>query len=348
MLYISRILNAQEYGVADTETGIEYPRSWADLMSMIVVQGWEIKGVETIIGVGGMTIKSVSVWQNPADYSIRQTKMKTIFGIDVRTYKDEITMIIADPFVAKQDFVLKLSDFGSKLSYGIVIRWLNNLSHRDIILKLDDSIEFAEKMPCFSIPGFIWDLRDVTREDLTDMIYRDFINTGVIDKRYRRSYVVDTPERDNFWHCIASLDLSDIHTQDIKMALLNCRNSTGVAKKIDELYGESFSHIAMLEVETYKAGVDAMNQLISMVRRVKQKYNRMFKLEDYMYLRASFIGIFSFLKLTSNYIYINVMRFCNYIMYYDVTDYGKQLYVELCNNAVCFVELYCMQKGISL
>lgn len=117
MLYISRVRDFgtyYKYGVVDTDDGKEEFVMSKKLLDSYK-RGIDVQGVEVRAGM----IRSVTPYQDTRYCSLAQTKLSTIVGINLVTYKNEITSISLD--VVPKPFTLRLSDFAKGCSDAILM-----------------------------------------------------------------------------------------------------------------------------------------------------------------------------------------------------------------------------------
>lgn len=164
MLYISRIYGGvgrygskPEYGVVDSDDGVETVVSFDDLRRICVDTGLQVLGVHkylrhvgagTCVEKGNMivSIGSIVPYQPPETMTIHQNKLLAMYGIRLSTYKDLITCIEttrkdADSVIA---FRLRLSQFGSRCADHILGYQTINSVMYELTLVLDDNCPFTD------------------------------------------------------------------------------------------------------------------------------------------------------------------------------------------------------------
>ena len=141
MLYISRFVGQDHYGVVDTDDGDESIVSLSELYRLVYDVGLNILGTMPN-KAKSMPESSVHVFQ-PLDTVTRlQTKTKVLQGVDVKTYGEMITSISWVRDDIKEPVTLRLSDFGTRCADYILDR--NELSDRHVItLVLDEGISYS-------------------------------------------------------------------------------------------------------------------------------------------------------------------------------------------------------------
>ena len=204
MLYISRFTHTDEtaevasgkiYKVADTDDDTETAVDMMELVDAVINRGLDIKGVIISTFFGNRTVQGVEVYQNPAFCSFQQATLKTLRGIEVRRYKGEITTIIADCKVTRGDTRLRLSDWGSSMSWNVPIGWINHDNRSRLILVLDDKIQMIGNRPEIGAMWVRWDIKDLTDESLVYDIYRSLRITDGVHPANFNNCVFDNEER---------------------------------------------------------------------------------------------------------------------------------------------------------
>lgn len=195
MLYVSRNIDRFESGVVDTDDGIEEIRSNDDI-SDLVREGIKIKGVQ----IYNKTSYRILPYQDYSTYSPAQVKAKSMLGVDVRVYKDEITCIIADSRLAHTGTRIRLSSFGSTMRWDTVVCFepFHSNHPQYIVGVLDDSIQMCQKMHWFSKRQILFDITEMTQ---VDEIYRDLMSKSISPQEWRCS-IIDSEKRMSHYLCV--------------------------------------------------------------------------------------------------------------------------------------------------
>lgn len=162
MLYISRIRGTgargnYEYGVVDTDDGIETFVSKQELEQICVNTGLKVEGAhrqlrrsicDSMSSSPGMavTIGSIIPYQPPESVTVGQSKLLSVYGIRILTYKDFITYI--GTCFSGQDRLIttrvRLSQYGKHCADCIVGYQSINIGQYELTLVIDDNISLSE------------------------------------------------------------------------------------------------------------------------------------------------------------------------------------------------------------
>ena len=200
MLYLSRDFHNDHFGVVDTDDDTETVVSWNELSNAVIEDNIEIHGVKTnrvnkLDGSGSFTmIDTIYPYQDMRYYSKEQAKLKTLLGVDIRTWKGEVTLITIDSAVMPNMTQVRLSDYGKQVSGLIDVMWKPTGSGKSIILVLDNNIKIYGKPPVVGLRGVIWDISAITDFSVVRQMYKAFEEQGV-SKTYWGRYVLDKKHR---------------------------------------------------------------------------------------------------------------------------------------------------------
>lgn len=141
MLFVSRVVDGLKFGIVDTDDGTETLVYRDELNDAVLIHHVDIKGVKIGYNRGlhhnTPFIKEIMAQQDMRQYTNLQAKTKTLLGVEVRVYDGEITAILADTRVAKDGVRVRLSDFGTTMSWESPVRWVNGDTKNKLILVLD-------------------------------------------------------------------------------------------------------------------------------------------------------------------------------------------------------------------
>lgn len=213
MLYVSRLVwdetkptleDCEQYGIVDTDDDTETIVSMNELTNIVHTHNIPIAGVTKVeIGSGNFTSK-VEIYQHEKYCSSLQTKLKVMCGVDIRTYKDEITYLVADDSQARASTSIRLSSYGKRMHWQSPIGWINYMYENILVLVLDDNFEMMGPRPELFISGVVWDISQVTNKKLVDSMYKVLLSDAVADKLNIDGYIRDNPERERLWLEFAS------------------------------------------------------------------------------------------------------------------------------------------------
>ena len=200
MLYISRYIGTYNFGVVDTDDGVEQEISQSELESAINVSRLDIVGSRRIAGFTNR--HTASPWQDPSTLTPIQTKTHMMCGVDVLIYKNMITKVVWRPMSVKGGVVkVRLSQFGNRLTSKC---FYDNSAFCEgqTILILDNKLSYDEE--AFRQPvgagvaydnryyGVTFDLRELSDSNAI-LVYRGILKS--IRVALLEGAVIDTDER---------------------------------------------------------------------------------------------------------------------------------------------------------
>ena len=211
MLYISRYIGFNNYGVVDTEDGLEDVVSADDIKNAVFRAGLTIEGVEVAFGIRtGMRDRLVDIlaYQNPATVTRLQAKTTVALNTEVVVYDGKIVSIRWRKDSIKKPVTIRLSDFGVDCGERILYGNYESRKHK-ITLIIDDKVRLNENtLLCRGLfgehrvigelgLGMKIDLREVTDKDFAQMIYlslfSDPLDLGLFDSM--GNDIIDEPKR---------------------------------------------------------------------------------------------------------------------------------------------------------
>lgn len=194
MLYISRFLGEDAYGVVDTDDDIEQVVSWQELSEAVEDYGLNINGC-VLANVKETVLMSCSPYQLSKYCTKAQAKLKTLSGIDLRVWHDEITAIMVDPNFSEQDIKIRLSDYGKRISGNAVIGGMVFSVNCGPMLVLDDKVEiYGDSLEIFA-SGIRWNLCELSD---SKFIY-DYMLNRHQDVDFWKYNLLDIPGRSPIW-----------------------------------------------------------------------------------------------------------------------------------------------------
>lgn len=157
MLYISRLASGENYGVMDTDDGVEEIVSFKELKRIVLKDKVGIKGVsvvrhqtlKSLLGqTDGTVLKpeysiEVEVYQPVAERSLKQVKNATISGVNVIKNGDVVTGIKVS--ATGKPVTIRLSDFGTKFDGYVFSKHPRGISDLQLTFILDDSIKCTSR-----------------------------------------------------------------------------------------------------------------------------------------------------------------------------------------------------------
>lgn len=182
MLYISRFVGYDHYGVVDTDDGIETIVSLSELRDIVCVQRIGICGV--ISDGSALRENMVFIYQPQHTRSKLQIKTRVLKGIDIKVFGTMITSITLDEVSNDNIVDIRLSDFGDACADFVLTRNTPNAGYR-LNLILDDKVRYSPFAFCRRYYtsfanrggiGVVFDMRecsDLVAEQLYRMIRND-------------------------------------------------------------------------------------------------------------------------------------------------------------------------------
>ena len=148
MLYVSRYIGSNDYGVVDTDDNTEERISYSELVSACEKLGICVAGVASHyfdLSSRRITIvDSIMAYQVPEMRSPLQVKTDVMLHVNVVTHKSMITNILWDGVGISTPPVIRLSDYGDCCGDRILSG--NCLSEvHQITLILDNKVKFTPK-----------------------------------------------------------------------------------------------------------------------------------------------------------------------------------------------------------
>lgn len=214
MLYISRYVGFDSYGVVDTDDNIETVVKLDDIKTAVLRLGIPIRGVEVIRAVRkGMRLHlgDVLAYQDVSQCTRLQTKTSMLSCVDIVTWGNMITNIRWRANDIKEPVSIRLSDFGIVL--GDRILYGNRECTRHCItLVFDDKVKVDYRsLECHGACGshrvigslglgLKLDFREITEEDLVEKLYlslfSDPLDLGLFDSM--ADDIIDDPARKKY------------------------------------------------------------------------------------------------------------------------------------------------------
>ena len=193
MLYLSRRLDYIHYGVVDTDDDTEDKCTSSELNDA-VTYGMKIEGVYRDSENTGRYWP----WQDHRYVIPLQAKTKTLLGVDIHRYKNEISFIMANPKVTKSGTRIRLSDYGDAMNWSCPVGFYPIDWEKILILVLDDKMTMLGKTVKTYRGSARLDVTEVENEDLVKQIYQSMIQTHLRTNQFTK-YLIDRPERMEEW-----------------------------------------------------------------------------------------------------------------------------------------------------
>ena len=203
MLFISRFIGPDQYGVVDTDDGVEQVVDFSELYSAVCVDGLEIMGARK--KDSSMSEASVMIAQPKETVSRMQTKAKILLNVDIKVYKNMITSIRWKRTDDDDLVDIRLSDFGTHVADYVLARNIAFGGCYKVCLVLDNKLTYSPNAFCRRFfehdiigkngIGVIFDLRelsDLNAMQVYKMLYtgkESEMSGGILDKTVRMDKV---------------------------------------------------------------------------------------------------------------------------------------------------------------
>lgn len=181
MLYISRSFEYGTFGVVDTDDNVEEVVSGEMLKELVCEVGLEIFGASRVEYPSGNMEFHIFPYQVEPDDTVLQTKLRTLFGVEVVKNKGVVVGISLRNARLPRDMSIRLSDLGD--FYGeCILDWdFKDYSGPKLTLVVDDNIKQVHPMTFYppisglgfsnDVSGFVLDVRGLSDEELLYEIY---------------------------------------------------------------------------------------------------------------------------------------------------------------------------------
>lgn len=205
MLYVSRRIGPDKYGVVDSESGRETIYPWRKLSELCCSGGCTVEGVvihRTSEHNG--YVGNVIPYQPTDTLTKAQLKASMLLHVDVTVYNDAITRIAWDSDMIGHGVRVRLSDFGRKTASGIV-GYKDRTTVNEVTFVLDDKIKIAKDAFATSmIAGFVskasyagvtLDVSEVTNRHQVWLAYKSFFMWETHFDSVAAGLVIDDDDR---------------------------------------------------------------------------------------------------------------------------------------------------------
>ena len=322
MLYVSRYLGNDNYGVVDSDDGVETIVTAEEILHYIKDLNLEIAGVVPVRkGRWKKIIGILDIRPYAFKRSGLQLKTQMLLGVDVGVYDDEITEVNINNEVAQEMVRVRVSDFAHRMYWGTPVRW-SKWGQSHIVFVLDDSVTMWGEYPRLNNWAIHWDISEVTNVHLMHEVYLE-LAAYHYDRCAYDDCVINTPERDAFWRFWFDLKqkTNRFRVIDDVVKLLPDRDTLGVAI-YEEFKGEFHNLPDNIDKNrTKEALLGRARALFSTVQPSLETYDTLLENSDI---------IFGILNSKKRKKYASLYRFEKYIKLFETTEDVKLIYVRLC------------------
>ena len=221
MLYISRYVDNDHYGVVDTDDGVEQIVAYDYLQSSIVKHRVRVVGVKHLCDAFDTLV--IEPYQLPETLTTLQIKTRLMKFVDVKVYNGMITSVIWDANRIDSPVSVRLSDFGGIVADKFIIDNVGCCEDK-VTLVLDDKLRYhffsfkgtmqfgANHVPLEHL-GVTLDMRELNEHNaksayylLSDAVAFDCMHHCVLDnpdrlrrvENERNGYLCGGPDKPSF------------------------------------------------------------------------------------------------------------------------------------------------------
>lgn len=332
MLYISRRIGRNKFGIVDTDDYTEEVVDKYELAKLIEL-GIEVKGIkllETHRRHGQPCYRvSINVYQDAKYASASQAKMHALLGVTVNTSGTDITGISFSRERVADNVNVRLSDYGNKLADSVFFGAAYS-STPVVTLVLDDKIRVTQKAldRAFST-GFRFDIRGVTNKRAANSVYGQWLTCGSASGKLL-DWIIDNPERQMYYEGLGVV----IRNYEPSKTYVP---SAAVNAFVSSYFQEEFENLAKSDFQ-YKCDKSARLSLSGYMRRTRSEVRDFWNGNELTYERVRALDEETTQTLTA----ICAISTCNvrscnrlsmYLKYFTPTPEIKSAYVTLCVRA---------------
>lgn len=185
MLYISRMIGRDKFGVVDTDDGVEEVIDYATLNEIVCWSKVTIRGVH-VDGHPVKYIQAVEVYQPPETKGVLAVKTHLMKGIEVTTYGECITGVYWRQPALVSPVKIQLSKFGTRCSDFLFTQVGGTKRKGKVTLILDDRVHLSDQSFSFrddteinlGYIGVVVDMRGISEMRFAERAYRILYHDG--------------------------------------------------------------------------------------------------------------------------------------------------------------------------
>lgn len=343
MLYISRRISNNAFGVVDTDDGSEDIMSRKEIREAVIKLGIKIEGVSIYKEADRnvYNIRSIKPYQPTDSVSRQQVKAKVLRGVDIKKHGDVITGISVTG-INGQVPVVRLSDYGTEFEKYVLSGF-----HIEVgtVFILDDSLKITAATFKDWHGRLQMDLREVSDMKIVNAIYSDFVCQPYIGVRGIHQYYIDKPERKGYAEALWIL-ANGHKNNGSKSDVPNIIAAFGpdVQDLVTQQFSKEFFTIAtksqLRENEHYNAAALA-RQAVQTIYVLRD--GGVAKSNNFSVWRSSG-RTYEMLELLSYCSTLNthaVIRFMNYMHYFKSSEEMQAAFVDFCQRSFIFLDRLC-------
>lgn len=187
VLFVSRRIGVRDYGVFDTDDGIEQRATTSDLVDAVLFCNLEIGGVSH-------TEFPIRPYQPIETKTQLQLKTKLLSFVDITTWDGMLTNITWDSHKIRRPVSIRVSDFGTQIAEFVFSGNDVSGTHK-LTLIFDDKIKPVEPFSLQPLVcpasikgrdmlGLVFDFREVTDDKLACSLYNSILASVENQRRF--------------------------------------------------------------------------------------------------------------------------------------------------------------------
>jgi len=335
MLFVSRRLPSQCFGVVDTDDGVETIVPIDELGSIVSDFGIDVKGVSIDTFPNGTKyVCEVLIQQDPTKITAQQAKFRTLYDTKVIVYNGELVGIHVGE-KAKYPISINVSSFANKIS-SLTQFWWDDDSRVDvgIVLVFDDSVEITGGiLPVGEIYGLKFDISGITDSGVANSFYHKMLEEA--DDMYSeiREYIEDREDRFDIWTCISLLSVLLYDSKDID-AIARKYGKGFISQRIEELLIDEFERLRGIELsgsQVKRISTSPYSELTFNTMMMRSIFSRARQSKSFEFLKKYFWDFFDLLLVLDGLDIPAIRRFMQYVKYLDCSERVQRIYIEVCN-----------------
>lgn len=361
MLYVSRKIGANKFGVFDTDDGTEDILTLKELKHIVLDLGLEITGVasrDKVYSSKGRTrvIESIKPYMPPEAETRGIVRVKILYGVEIRINAGCIVSVQWNNAEYKNR-TLRLSNFGTSCGADIFSEMVERYKYEDVgesglTIVIDDKLEVDKKtFKGITLLDVTFDLSGVTKRNTIDSFY-----TAVCDKSHSNwdmlKFVIDQQNRKEEWFGVRMINFGVPYGGNISR---HVQNFTHVQKFILEKYKDEF--FRFLDKYDFSLRPDdsvgniskAVTEHLTAMETIKADLNSCQEFEplwnDFVMSKGS-NNLRGIILYASNGYTASVRRFLNYLIYFNTSQEMRDLFVRFYHKVNSMLQEKASQRGI--
>ena len=334
MLFISRYIGQQKFGVVDTDDGVETVCTYSDIVEYVIDMGISIAGVETTYveqrGKQRLAVRSVNPYQNPSSLTRDQVKMKMLNGVDVKTHGSQIVAIDIVGNALPNPVTIRLSDYGDTCGEYIFVR--TAFVQGKLVIVLDDKVKLNSKsLKNFIDRGVVIDMREVKARKTIEYVSHELSVNSRWMEITAFDMVIDDSARIDFYKACTILQRETNYRPQIQHISDIVSHPAVINRQIAKKFKAEFMAIARAQYASVRQ-LRWANFTKQYVQFVNSSQGRELMARGrYEELRASrFVEMFGCFREVSTCNKNVLRRFENYVKYFDAVPEVQEAFVRFC------------------